>query len=76
MSASQNMEDMAWATVALHVSHHYPGLETLVFESRSLLGGATVLDALEVAPVAGKKFRPVDDVVITHVTIHANPFAR
>jgi peptidyl-prolyl cis-trans isomerase-like 3 len=39
-------------------------------------GGEDVLALLEAAPVAGKKFRPVTDIVIRGVTIHANPFAQ
>ena len=33
-----------------------------------------VLDAMEKTPV-GKKNRPVNDIVLKGVTIHANPFA-
>lgn len=43
-----------------------------------LLGSASMdtLDAMERAPVEGKKFRPVTPIVIRGVTIHANPFAQ
>jgi peptidyl-prolyl cis-trans isomerase-like 3 len=34
------------------------------------------LAAMERAPVTGKKHRPVEDIVVRGVTIHANPFAR
>lgn len=33
-----------------------------------------VLDAMEKTPV-GKKNRPVNDIILKSVTIHANPFA-
>lgn len=39
-----------------------------------VIDGMDVLDALEKAPV-GKKSRPVTDLVIKSVQIHANPFA-
>ena len=39
-----------------------------------LLDGFDALDALEKAPV-GKKNRPLADVTLTGVTVHANPFA-
>ena len=41
-----------------------------------VVGGASVLDALEAVPVAGKKHRPVDPVCVERVTVHSNPFAR
>ncbi len=34
------------------------------------------LAAMERVPVAGKKHRPVEDIVVQGVTVHANPFAR
>jgi peptidyl-prolyl cis-trans isomerase-like 3 len=37
-------------------------------------GADTTLDAMEVVPV-GAKNRPVDDIRIEKVTIHANPIA-
>jgi peptidyl-prolyl cis-trans isomerase-like 3 len=39
-----------------------------------VIDGMDVLDAMEKAPV-GKKNRPVNDIVIKTVEIHANPFA-
>lgn len=33
-----------------------------------------VVDAMEKTPV-GKKNRPVNDIILKSVTIHANPFA-
>jgi peptidyl-prolyl cis-trans isomerase-like 3 len=40
-----------------------------------VIGGSDVLDRLEQAEV-GAKYRPVKDITINRVTIHANPFAR
>ena len=39
-----------------------------------LIDGGETLDAMERAPI-GKKHRPLTDIVIKKVTIHANPFA-
>lgn len=39
-----------------------------------VIDGIDVLDVIEKAPV-GKKERPTVDIVIKHVTIHANPIA-
>lgn len=39
-----------------------------------MIDGMDVLDAMEKTPV-GKKNRPVTDIVLKSVTIHANPFA-
>ena len=33
------------------------------------------LDRLEAVAVEGKRFRPVEDVLITRVTVHSNPLA-
>jgi len=59
--------------VAFAAAPHLDGQSCVI---GAVIGGAAVLDALEAVPVAGKKFRPVDDVVITSATVHANPFAR
>ena len=40
-----------------------------------VIGGEGALAAIEGAPVAGKKHRPVEDIVILGATVHANPFA-
>ncbi len=40
-----------------------------------LSGGLEALDALERVPVAGKKYRPVEDIILRSITIHANPLA-
>lgn len=40
-----------------------------------VIDGWEALDRMEAAPVAGKKHRPVTDIVLTGVTVHANPFA-
>lgn len=42
--------------------------------TRSVIDGMDVLDAMEKTPV-GKKNRPVNDIILKSVTIHANPFA-
>ena len=39
-----------------------------------VIDGLDVLDVIEKAPV-GKKERPVTDIIIKRVTIHANPIA-
>lgn len=39
-----------------------------------VIDGLDVLDVIEKAPV-GKKERPVTDIIIKHVNIHANPIA-
>ncbi len=41
-----------------------------------VVGGWDTLDRMEELPVAGKRHKPVADVRIRGVTIHANPFAR
>jgi peptidyl-prolyl cis-trans isomerase-like 3 len=38
--------------------------------------GFTVLDKIEAQPVAGKKNRPVEDITLNSITIHANPLAK
>lgn len=40
----------------------------------SLIDGFSTLDAIEKVPI-GDKHRPVTDIVISSVTIHANPIA-
>jgi len=40
-----------------------------------VIEGWETLDKIEEATVAGKKFKPVDDIVIKSVTIHNNPLA-
>lgn len=58
--------------IALAPAPHLDGASCVI---GAVIGGAAVLDALEAVPVAGKAFRPVADVAVTRVTIHANPFA-
>jgi peptidyl-prolyl cis-trans isomerase-like 3 len=41
-----------------------------------IIDGHNTLDAIERVPVAGKKHRPVDDILIKNITIHANPLAK
>lgn len=59
--------------IAFAAAPHLDGQSCVI---GSVIGGADVLNKLEAVPVAGKKFRPVDDVVIQGVSIHANPWAR
>lgn len=59
--------------IAFAAAPHLDGQSCVI---GAVIGGADVLDALERVPVAGKKFRPVDDVVIRGATVHANPWAR
>lgn len=55
-----------------------PSLDNVYSVIGRLIGDASfaTLDAMEAAPV-GAKYRPVPgkEVKVTHVTIHANPFA-
>lgn len=50
------------------------GLTVGWFVYGRVIDGFDVLDAIEKTPV-GKKNRPVTDITIKSVTIHANPFA-
>lgn len=52
-----------------------PHLDNVSSVIGRVIGGSDTLDALEKVPV-GPKNRPVTPIVITAVTIHANPFAR
>ena len=52
---------------------HLDGESTVVGR---VIGGEDTLAAMEAAPVAGKKARPVEDIRITGVVVHANPFAQ
>ena len=40
-----------------------------------VIDGFEVLDAMEKVPVAGKKARPVSEIKLERVIIHANPLA-
>lgn len=40
-----------------------------------VIDGWETLDAMEIAPVQGKKYRPVNDIIMKSFTIHANPLA-
>lgn len=42
--------------------------------ARQVIDGMDVLDAMEKVPV-GKKDRPLSDIIIQSITIHANPIA-
>ncbi|MES1908863.1 MAG: Peptidyl-prolyl cis-trans isomerase cyp10, variant 2 [Cercozoa sp. M6MM] len=41
-----------------------------------VVDGLSTLDAMERVPVKGKKCRPLQDIVLQCVTIHANPIAQ
>jgi peptidyl-prolyl cis-trans isomerase-like 3 len=51
-----------------------PSLDGVYCVIGRLIDGETVLDAIERAPV-GAKHRPVTDIKIVSITIHANPIA-
>lgn len=53
-----------------------PSLDGVYSVIGRVLSGWDTLDAMEKAPVAGKKHKPVSDIVIKGATIHANPFAQ
>ncbi len=40
-----------------------------------IIHGIEVLDAIEKVPTGGKKDRPVQDIKVLSIKIHANPFA-
>lgn len=46
-----------------------------IFVSR-VIDGLDTLDELEKLPVNEKTFRPLNDVHVKDITIHANPFAQ
>lgn len=48
--------------------------ERFCFSSR-VIDGLETLDELEKLPVNEKTYRPLNDVHIKDITIHANPFA-
>jgi peptidyl-prolyl cis-trans isomerase-like 3 len=41
-----------------------------------VIDGIEILDALERVPVEGKKCRPVQEIRIESIVIHANPLAK
>ena len=51
-----------------------PTLDDVYCVIGRMVGGAAVLAAIEAAPV-GAKHRPVEDIRILSVTVHANPLA-
>ncbi|CAN0465836.1 unnamed protein product [Ectocarpus sp. 12 AP-2014] len=51
-----------------------PHLNNVYTVFGKVIDGLDVLDVIEKAPV-GKKERPLTDMIIKHVTIHANPIA-
>jgi peptidyl-prolyl cis-trans isomerase-like 3 len=52
-----------------------PHLDNVFSVIGRVIHGFDVLDVMERQPVKGKKFRPINDIIIKSVTIHANPFA-
>jgi hypothetical protein len=50
------------------------GLSCARWRMRRVIDGYDVLDAIEKSPV-GKKNKPLQDIVIKTVTMHANPIA-
>ena len=52
-----------------------PHLENVYSVVGKLIHGWDTLDAMERSPVSEKKKRPLNDIIIKNVTIHANPFA-
>lgn len=67
--------DFLHCSFALFTSRTNERTTTIIHQhTRSVIDGMDVLDAMEKTPV-GKKNRPVNDIVLKSVTIHANPFA-
>ena len=52
-----------------------PHLDNVFSVIGRVIHGFEILDVMERQPVKGKKFRPVNDIIIKKVTIHANPLA-
>ena len=52
-----------------------PHLNNVYSVVGKVIHGFDVLDAMERTPVTGKKCKPITDIVINNVTVHANPFA-
>jgi peptidyl-prolyl cis-trans isomerase-like 3 len=52
-----------------------PHLDNVFSAIGTVIGGEECLARMEAAPIAGKKFRPVTDIVLQSVTIHYNPLA-
>ena len=52
-----------------------PHLDNVYSIIGKLIHGWDTLDAMERSPVSQKKKRPLNDIIIKNVTIHANPFA-
>ena len=59
---------ICYAANALQFDNKY----TIIGE---VIDGWDVLDAMEMAPVQGKKNRPVTDIIMNSFTMHANPLA-
>lgn len=52
-----------------------PHLNNVYCVIGKVIHGFDTLDAMERAPTKGKKHKPITDILIKKVTIHANPFA-
>ena len=52
-----------------------PHLDNVSTVFGQVIAGWDALDAAEKAPVAGKRCRPIEDIVLQRVTIHFNPLA-
>ena len=52
-----------------------PHLDNVYTVFGQITDGLEVLDSMERVPVASKKYRPLEDIVLQRITIHANPLA-
>ena len=52
-----------------------PHLDNVFSVIGRVIHGFEILDVMERQPVKGKKFRPVNEIILKKVTIHANPLA-
>lgn len=63
-----------YAAVALSLLSNFLPRAPRLIRLIQVIDGFDVLDVIEKAPV-GKKERPVTDILIKDITIHANPIA-
>lgn len=56
--------------IAYSAQAHLDGMYTVFGQ---VVDGWEVLDAMENIPVSGKKYRPVNDIILRSISIHANP---
>jgi len=54
---------------------HHVTISVTTIVSRRVIDGLDVLDALEAQPVKERTYRPLNEVKIVNITIHANPMA-